>query len=458
MIENSSSKTKFSIIPVSAITIVLIFVSSFFIQFSPYYEIRSSPLAPLYYSDETNQVGLTPHSLNMNFSIVFTGDYLDYQPTDHKTHPAVFDLTNIAMRGIQNYEVFRNEGGFCGYENQTEFQILGWNEKAQRCMVYANYLLSSGNYFDHEDWISHPNNVGGSFTGLPFEWGAKYCDGMGEALAAQLFFHVDDLLDTFGIDNPIYLEMAKKCIQSITTPIELGGALMHLPDGTIWLTHHRYERRVLNGFMYALNTIQIIRSKVNSTELDSIFEDGIFSLKQHISKYLRGWNQMYDLVTPASKIWPDSTVEEIPYYTVHPYLLQKLAVISNDSALLEWHDRFIISYAIEGVATPQIEVSNITQSTMMVKLFLTLPSGNNISVVAPSWVAWDDDQSLADTLAIDFELLLESGGQWIPSGISIDSARMSLNDWSYLTFESIDPSKTYKITANTGPLQWEFEF
>ena len=394
----------------------------------------------------------------MNFSIQFVGDFLHDQPLNSKITPAVYSTTLIALRGLQNYEVFIYQKGYCGYTNETEFEILGWYEKAQRCMVYANFLLSEGNYLDHGEWLSHPSDAGGSFFGagsiFGFEWQAKYCDGMAEALAAQLFYFVDDLLEVFNMTNPIYLQMAEKCIGSVLIPIEQGGALVTMGNDDIWFTHHAYERRVLNGHMFVLNALDIIRPKISSTDLDSLYVRGISSLKSNIPLYLRGGVQMYDLTRPVSGVSAGLAIEDNPYYGVHSYLLYKLGLKSGDADLLAWHDRFIEAYAIDAESTPQMDVRMETSSQVEISVSIVMPSGNYLSVKQPYWIAWDDDQLQANSLELELMLWVEDGNQWDLIEPELARFRAVLGQWHEVECLGLESGRTYMITGASGRINW----
>lgn len=121
-----------------------------------------------------------------------------------------------------------------------------------------------------------------------------------------------------------YLKVARTSLNSFYMEVEDGGVTYKENDGW-WYEEYADENgsdpRVLNGMMFALLGIHEYYELTGDENAKYLFDNGIISLKAHLSNYdAGGWTYYDTLGNPASK----------KYHHIHVRQLSQLYDITND--------------------------------------------------------------------------------------------------------------------------------
>lgn len=144
--------------------------------------------------------------------------------------------------------------------------------------------------------------------------------------------------------NATYLEIASGTVRSFEIPIEYGGNLYVLEDGTHWYPEYivpasidpNYEPYlVLNGFLIALHHLYLANRVFRMQELADVFNKGVVSAAGNLHMYDMEdvhWTR-YHLAYPV-KIAPSN------YHKIHVDLCKKLYEYTNVSVFHYYYERW----------------------------------------------------------------------------------------------------------------------
>lgn len=196
------------------------------------------------------------------------------------------------------------------------------------------HLVTSENFIHAADWVVR-NTVRDSFGQYHlvynFDW--PYPKLKGGILKAPWYSGLTDgyalsLLTRayFTTGEPKYREAADNLYRSVNTPIDKGGSLLLLPDGTLWVEEYVVpgigidnSPKVLNGMIYA--SFGVYEYETSFKIGRPIYPRFFDSIKKRIGIYDLGWWTAYDEI---------GTLANIKYHRIHVALLDDMYHVTGD--------------------------------------------------------------------------------------------------------------------------------
>jgi hypothetical protein len=142
--------------------------------------------------------------------------------------------------------------------------------------------------------------------------------------------------------SPVILQVCNEVLNGFEIPIEDGGNVLDLGDGGAWypevvvtddLDPTYPDRRILNGFLFALEDLYGTYELLNETRILDIFNLGVQSALTHIGEYESPRNWTYYQLNPE-KLAP------VHYHRVHIRLTQSLYEITLNSTFAYYNSRW----------------------------------------------------------------------------------------------------------------------
>ena len=258
---------------------------------------------------------------------------------------------------------------------QYYIQMLDGNATAGEYFNNSiDFIIDEMNVFDvtTENGTKTICNWPYNFTiyGLPTGW----VSGMADAKA----LHALSLAyEAYG--NPAILEIANQVAGAFETPMEDGGNLYILDDGTYWYPEivispdiiPNYEPPfILNGFLIALHHIYQANLVFNNSRLTDVFNLGVISATQNLHLYDSAYNwSLYHLDYPL-KLAP------INYHQIHINLCNFLYNYTNEPIFDYYADRWAgfrnpPAFTIEELLSPEFITNGLLMASI---IFLPLLS------------------------------------------------------------------------------------
>ena len=140
-----------------------------------------------------------------------------------------------------------------------------------------------------------------------------------------------------------YLDICYEIISSFEIDKEIGGTKLVLDGGGSWypevivpdeIDPNFPERRILNGFLFALEDLYYSYEILNESRVLTLFNDGVLSAVNSLHLYEHPENWTYyqlDPLTPAS----------VSYHQIHVDLMQSFYEKTNFTEFKTYHDRWI---------------------------------------------------------------------------------------------------------------------
>lgn len=157
-----------------------------------------------------------------------------------------------------------------------------------------------------------------------------------------------------------YLEAAKKAIDFMLVPIQIGGTVLKLKDGIYFEKYPPQEGKrssVLNGWIFALFGLYDFYKFTGDKKAKEYFDLSCKTLANHLNEYDRKFWSNYDVI---------GTIASPAYHELHISLLQVLADITGNSVLRIYSDKFKKyqkSIICKSIAIPVKFVQKMTEHT-----------------------------------------------------------------------------------------------
>ncbi len=143
-------------------------------------------------------------------------------------------------------------------------------------------------------------------------------------------------------ENPLVLQVCDEVLNGFEISQDLGGNVLDLSDGGAWypevivpasLDPTYPHRRILNGFLFAVEDLYATYELLNETRVLTLFNLGVTSALEHMDLYESPRNWTYYQLDPEK-------LASVHYHGVHIRLTQSLYQITNDSTFLEYSQRW----------------------------------------------------------------------------------------------------------------------
>lgn len=143
-------------------------------------------------------------------------------------------------------------------------------------------------------------------------------------------------------EDPLVLQVCQEILNGFEIPKELGGNVLDLGDGGAWypevivpneLDPDYPERRILNGFLFALEDLYYTYELLNDTRILDIFSLGVHSALTHIDLYESPRNWTYYQLDPQK-------LASVHYHGIHIRLTQSLYEITMNGTFSEYSSRW----------------------------------------------------------------------------------------------------------------------
>ena len=166
--------------------------------------------------------------------------------------------------------------------------------------------------------------------------------GWYSAMADAEMLHALALAYNYYNDS-IYLDVCYEIISSFEIDKELGGSRLILGDEMAWypevivsdeIDPNYPERRILNGFLFALEDLYYTHQILNESRILTLFTEGIASAVDSLHLYEHPENWTYYQLDPT-KLASES------YHQIHIGLTQSLYEKTNITEFKTYHDRWI---------------------------------------------------------------------------------------------------------------------
>lgn len=198
------------------------------------------------------------------------------------------------------------------------------NESCQRLfMNCANWLV--------ENSVSHG---GYAILEYRFDWPtynmtSPWRSGMAQGRALKVLIRAHNISN----DN-MYLDTAKRLLNSFFVEIENGGVTYMTPEDGWWYEEYAdeggIEPRVLNGMMYALLGINEYYDYTGDPDAEHLFDQGIIALEGSLADYDANGYSYYDILGNPS----------MGYHVTHIQQLNDLYEITNIEIFKDYRDRW----------------------------------------------------------------------------------------------------------------------
>jgi heparosan-N-sulfate-glucuronate 5-epimerase len=238
---------------------------------------------------------------------------LDLRPALESGHFDLFDARGVPLRTYGGYPAVYNWSTVTAYAIAC-YQRFGESDDAvwaDRFTAQAHKLLES----------AMPSPVGGivwpadfATDGLMPGWISALYQGQAMSVLIRAYLLLDD---------PSYLEAAKKAWLVFQIPVKDGGLAVTFPssDDLCWeeIPNTR-PSRILNGWLRAIWGLADLATLTDSQGVHDLYNRGLDSLQRQISKYDVGWWSTYD--------YPDHRprrLASITYHMEHAWILDSLA-------------------------------------------------------------------------------------------------------------------------------------
>lgn len=134
-----------------------------------------------------------------------------------------------------------------------------------------------------------------------------------------------------------FLIIIEKALKGFLVPLEDGGFLRNWDKDEVWFEEYATSRpsRVLNGFIFALGGVYQVYEASGSDLAFQIFNAGIHTLRNHLSKYDAGYTSRYNLAD-----WKNEVAKE-HYHEIHIIQLLWLYRITGDPYFKKYAQIFL---------------------------------------------------------------------------------------------------------------------
>jgi hypothetical protein len=140
------------------------------------------------------------------------------------------------------------------------------------------------------------------------------------------------LLQGYKITGNEKLEtLARAGLEYLFIPVSDGGGLYEFENGDIWFEEYpstENPSHVLNGFIYAMDVLDMFSSYYESARYQDLFDRAVVSLVKRIDQYDVGYGSIYDLYTRGNKLG-------MGYHPIHILQLYYLYLRTENPHLLE---------------------------------------------------------------------------------------------------------------------------
>ena len=197
-----------------------------------------------------------------------------------------------------------------GLYSLQQFGVEGREEYCAKALTCAEWLLANARPAakDTLAWIYDYS--------LPF-YGPKapWISAMAQGEAVSLLLRCHSLTQRAD-----FYEAARAAIRLLDLPVDEGGTLGHLPDGSPWFEEYPTDppSHVLNGHIFALLGAADWADRTDLPEAWLRYERGLMSVEKHWRLYDRGYWTRYDL-------HPTNRLASRMYQHVHVRLIRLLA-------------------------------------------------------------------------------------------------------------------------------------
>ena len=144
-------------------------------------------------------------------------------------------------------------------------------------------------------------------------------------------------------NDSLYLDICYEIINSFEIDKELGGTQLILDGGMAWypevivpdeIDPEYPERRILNGFLFALEDLYNTYLILNESRILTLFDEGIVTAVDSLHLYEHPENWTYYQLEPAK-------AASEGYHRIHIELMQSLYEITNITEFETYHDLWI---------------------------------------------------------------------------------------------------------------------
>ena len=170
------------------------------------------------------------------------------------------------------------------------------------------------------------------YYAFPYSYGTQppWCNALTQGEIAEILLNAEELLC-----DSRYRTWAMRALNAFFIDIKDGGVRITEAPQTWWYEEFSDTRvsppRVLNGFLYALVSINSVWKRTHDPRAKILLDNGIRSLKEHLPEYDAKFWSYYDakryLASPA-------------YHRAHVDLLTKLHSATREAILDEYRRRW----------------------------------------------------------------------------------------------------------------------
>lgn len=216
------------------------------------------------------------------------------------------------------------------YSNYTETK----NENSKIYFLkLANWLKN--NFTDNGSWggVYCEDPLKGSGYNLPDRW----ISAMSQGFTLSVFVEAYNLTK----DND-YLLLAEKILNSFDIKVVDGGIASDWGT-SVWFDEYpsmNHEKHVLNGFLFSLAGLYDFYAKTGNVKAFELFNNGVESLKEHLSAFNSGYNSFYSQSTLPSIHGPASATGN-KYHDLHVAQLLWVYSITDDNFFKNWAHLFL---------------------------------------------------------------------------------------------------------------------
>lgn len=216
--------------------------------------------------------------------------------TDEKEGTVYFPVT-VFQYGLGTYDLYLQT-----HEEQYIEQF--WN-----CVNSA---------VEHQERPGVWNNFGFLYPNAPY---GSMCQGEAASFFLRAYRESGDVK---------YLEIAKKAIEFMLTPIEKGGTAKY-EDNDIILYEFTNKPVVLNGWIFSLYGLYDLCLVEDNEKYHKALNQAVHTLRRYLPEYDNGYWSMYDL---------GGRIASPFYHNLHIAQMEALAKTFNDPIFKKYEDQF----------------------------------------------------------------------------------------------------------------------
>jgi heparosan-N-sulfate-glucuronate 5-epimerase len=195
-----------------------------------------------------------------------------------------------------------------------------WLSAALEAAGYLSEIQSDSGGWEHLTPMPHTYH-------LAAPWLSALAQGEGASLFARLHLLTGD---------PAHADTARQALHSMELPVERGGVLAGLGDGTLPEEYPTSPPSfVLNGAIFALWGFYDVGIGLDDAQAAQAFDDGAETLAANIARWDLGYWSRYDLYPH-----PLVNVASPAYHQLHITQLKAITLIAPDSRFDRVRERF----------------------------------------------------------------------------------------------------------------------